>query len=68
MSYLVLAYPELSDEDFNLIQNYRKVNDIFYSMVDPHFTIVFPVFNQPEDRFIREAEKQSGSTKKIILE
>lgn len=65
MSYLVLAYPELSNEDFNLIQDYRKVHDIFYPVVHPHFTIVFPVDNQPEKAFIREVEKQSGSIKKI---
>jgi hypothetical protein len=27
MAYLVLAYPEVRDEDFKQIQDYRKNND-----------------------------------------
>ncbi len=44
MAFLVLAYPKIEQSDFDLIQDYRKENDgLFYSVVKPHFTIVFPV-------------------------
>lgn len=60
MAYLVLAYPEISKSDFDLIQSYRSTNDeLYYSVVEPHFTIVFPVFNIPEDEFIEEIRLQA---------
>ncbi len=44
-AYLVLAYPELSAEDRNWIDSFRKEHDhLFYGTVDPHFTLVFPTF------------------------
>ena len=33
MAYLVLAYPEVRDEDFKQIQDYRKNNDELYFKV-----------------------------------
>lgn len=46
MAYLVLAYPEITSDDFDRTQNYRRNNDkLYYKVVDPHFTIVFPVFD-----------------------
>ena len=52
MAYLIIAYPELSQEDYWLIQEFRKQNDFYYSIVEPHFTIVFPVFDIEKDLFI----------------
>lgn len=55
MAYLVLAYLEIAREDYNLIQDFRKQNDkLYYSVVKPHFTIVFPVFDINENDFITE--------------
>ncbi len=66
MAYLVLAYPEISKSDFDLIQNFRKKNDeLFYSVVNPHFTIVFPVFDQSEADFISEIKKQAKNLNKF---
>jgi 2'-5' RNA ligase len=60
MAYLVLAYPEISNSDFQIIQDYRKVNDeLFYDVVKPHFTLVFPVFSLSETDFIAEIKKQT---------
>ncbi len=57
MAYLVLAYPKIEQSDFDLIQEYRKKNDgLFYSVVEPHFTIIFPVFDQMESEFLTEIE------------
>jgi len=60
MSCLVLAFPELSNKDFQLIQEFRKDHDaLYYSVVDPHFTIVFPITGIEEKDFISEIRKQS---------
>lgn len=59
MAYLVISYPELTQSDFDLIQTYRKENDpLYYNVVNPHFTIVFPVFNKSKDEFVSEVRKQ----------
>ncbi len=66
MAYLVVAYPEIEKENFDLIQNYRKKNDILsYSVIDPHFTIVFPVFDLSETSFLMEIEKQTKNCNMI---
>ena len=65
MAYLVLVYPELTAESFDQIQNYRRDNDeLFFKVVEPHFTIVFPVFNISLDEFVSEIkEKSRGVTR-----
>jgi 2'-5' RNA ligase len=45
-SLLVLAYPKIPGKDYKWIQSIREKHDkAFYHVVEPHFTIVFPVFN-----------------------
>ncbi|SDN10374.1 2'-5' RNA ligase family protein [Kriegella aquimaris] len=62
MAYLVLAYPIISNSDLELIQKFRRVNDeLYYDVVKPHFTIVFPVFRLSETEFIAEIKKQSNN-------
>lgn len=40
---LAISYPKLSSKDFNWIQDFRKKNDkMYYEIVDPHFTFIFP--------------------------
>ena len=65
MAYLVLAYPNISEEDYQFIQNYRKNNDPrYFSLVEPHFTIVFATYNLSEEDFVAEVERQvEGSAK-----
>lgn len=65
MAYLALAYPTLTSEDFGQIQNFRKDNDdLYFKIVQPHFTFVFPVFDISENEFIREVKiKSAGFTK-----
>lgn len=66
MSYAVIAYPIISKKDFSFIQDYRKINDLkFYSMVDPHFSLVFPISNISESEFIDEVIKQTVSISKF---
>ena len=60
MAYLVLAFPELTKTDFDLIQEYRKRNDeLYFNVVNPHFTIVFPTSDFSENEFVKEVTKQS---------
>jgi len=66
MAYSVLAYPELRHEDFELIQDYRKNNDeLYFKIVNPHFTIVFPVFDVSQDEFINEIKQNSKDINKF---
>ena len=66
MAYLVLAYPTLASKYFDQIQNYRKDHDeLYFKIVEPHFTIVFPVFDISQDEFIREIKNKSVGLTKI---
>ena len=61
MSYLVLAYPKIKEEDYRWIQSLRREYDIrYYFVVEPHFTIVFPVFNKGKDSILNHVEKVYG--------
>lgn len=62
MARLVLAYPELHENDLDSIQKFRKEHDeLFYSRVLPHFTLVFPVSDMTEKDFKEEIQKRSQS-------
>lgn len=65
MAYLVIAYPELSSHHYKQIQNYRKQNDDLFTIIEPHFTFVFPVHNIAEAEFIKEIKAKSQAFKKI---
>ncbi|WP_261854757.1 2'-5' RNA ligase family protein [Vibrio spartinae] len=62
MALLVIAVPEFSGDDYDLIQSFRAENDVlFYHVVEPHFTLVFPVFNVSIEAFKREVIEKSRS-------
>ena len=57
MSLLVLAYPQLEGKDYDWVQSIRaQYDERYYKIVDPHFTIVFPVFDTDPKSFIKHAE------------
>ncbi len=58
MKLLVIAYPNLSDNDNMQIENYRKANDRMFTMIRPHFTFVFPVAGISIPEFTTEIQKQ----------
>jgi len=63
---VVLAYPKFSDSDYEWIQNYRRVNDLlYYDIVDPHFTFVFPTYSLSKDNFIDEITGKCKNEKSI---
>ncbi len=52
---LAITFPKLNQDSFQRIQNYRKVHDtLYYHIVDPHFTLVFPVSGWSGEDFIAE--------------
>lgn len=61
MAIVVIAYPKLAKEDFDWIQNFRKKNDeLYYEIVKPHFTLVFPVFDGDQgeiEKHVKEISK-----------
>ena len=62
ISKLVLAYPEIDTKDYQWIQLLRKkYDDYYYNVVEPHFTIIFPVFDYSfeslREHIFRIAEK-----------
>ncbi|MGE5805432.1 MAG: 2'-5' RNA ligase family protein [Ignavibacteria bacterium] len=66
MSFLVLAYPTISQKDYNWIQKFRKKYDNrYYKIVKPHFTIVFPVNRIEESIFIKHIVELSKDNKQI---
>jgi len=66
MAYAVISYPEIDDADYQKIQEYRKENDEWlYTIVKPHITFVFPVFEMAERDFITEIEDLSADIRKI---
>lgn len=69
VSFLVLAYPELSAEDKNWIDNFRKNHDpLFYGIVEPHFTLVFPTVGIKQDDFVNEIKEKSKKYIDLILQ
>lgn len=58
MALLLIAYPTIDRKDFNWIQSVRKNHDKrFYKVVDPHFTLVFPVENIKYEVFLEHVKK-----------
>jgi hypothetical protein len=69
MAYLAVSYPKLSKEDLQWIQGYRKENDPrYFSVVDPHFTLVFGIADIDQETFITEVRKQVSGLKKFPFE
>src|ERR1700694_2541419 len=68
MAHLVVAYPKVSQADFDWIQGYRKRNDPRYSVIQPHFTIVFAVKDMEQEAFLEEVKKQAVGIKKVDFE
>lgn len=66
MSLLVLGYPNFRKEDFEWIQGIRSKYDTrYYNVVNPHFTMVFPVTNFVQGELIKDVIKNCSGLKKI---
>lgn len=58
MNLCTLAYPTLSTSDYEKIQAFRKQNDMYYHIVEPHFTLAFPISEWEVEPYIAEIRKQ----------
>lgn len=68
MSLLVLAYPQIEKKDYDWIQSVRaKHDERYYHVVEPHFTIVFPLFNIPEADLIKHVQQVTKSIKEFYF-
>ncbi len=61
MNLVTLAYPELSKSDFEKIQQFRKLNDRYYPVVAPHFTLAFPFSEWDLESYTAEIKQQAQS-------
>lgn len=60
MALAVVNYPTLSKSDHEWIQEIRAKHDkLFYDVVDPHFTLVFPTDNVAVDVLLNHVKKVS---------
>jgi len=66
MSLLTLAYPQINKKDDQWIQEFREENDeLYHNLMEPHFTLVFPVFNLRPETLIEEIKRRSADHRKI---
>ena len=66
MALLIIAYPNLKQEDYQKIQSFRKQYDErYYSVVEPHFTFVFPTDNISEKDLEIHVKQQLNDEKKF---
>jgi len=63
MTFLVIAYPKFQQSDFDWIQEYRSQHDNQFSLVKPHFSIVFGVHNMDRASFLKEVRQQVKDVK-----
>jgi 2'-5' RNA ligase len=57
LSLLVVAYPVIEQRDYDWIESLRiKYDQVYYSIVRPHFTLIFPVDNITEDDLIEHVQ------------
>ncbi|ALO14444.1 hypothetical protein L21SP5_00773 [Salinivirga cyanobacteriivorans] len=66
MALAVVAYPVLNRNDYRMIQDFRKENDeLYYSVIEPHFTFVFPVDEVDKPKFLEEIYKKLNGVEQI---
>ena len=63
---LVLAYPRLAQSDFDWLQAIRAQHDErYFSLVAPHFTLVFPVGTIARADFTAHVRRQTAGVRPI---
>ena len=57
---LAIAYLQLGEADRLWIDDFRRKHDpLFYGVIEPHFTLVFPTFGLTQDEFSEEIRTRS---------
>jgi hypothetical protein len=68
MAYLVIAYPDLEQTDFDWIQEYRGKYDNQFNLVKPHFSVVFGVQDIDRYSFLTEVKRQTEQVKPFAID
>ena len=62
----MLSYPSISRDDFDWVQAVRaKHDELYYEIVGPHFTIVFPVEGMSREKFCEHVRGQACGVRRI---
>src|SRR3990172_3333409 len=65
---VVLAYPALTPEDHAWIQSFRAQHDeLYFKLVDPHFTFVFPESSVGEAELIAHIREKTRGVPRIAF-
>lgn len=62
----VLSYPKLSQNDYDWIQRVRAEHDMYYGLVPPHITFVFPS-RIDESGFVKHVRQVASGTKRFDI-
>lgn len=61
MALAVVSHPTLSDDDLAWIQSVRREHDhLYFDVVDPHFTLVFPTDEVSETTLIEHVRRHAA--------
>jgi 2'-5' RNA ligase len=67
MALAVVSYPKISKKDYNWIQTIRSDYDPQYSVINPHFTLIFPLSVENQEEIIEHIEKRAEETKETFF-
>jgi hypothetical protein len=63
---LAIAYLQIDEVDRLWIDDFRRKHDpLFYGIIEPHFTLVFPTFGLTQNEFSEEIRTRAAHHKKI---
>jgi hypothetical protein len=65
MNLHIVAYPELSPVDYEMIQSLRREYNSLYNIIGPHFTFVFSTPGVSEVGFIEDVKKTTAGFRAI---
>lgn len=68
MTYFVVLYPEFKQSDFKWIQNYRGQYDRQFSLVKPHFTLVFAIQDFDKEQLLSEVKQKVADVEAFDFE
>lgn len=65
MELVVVSYPHISERDYDWIQAVRAEHDIYYEIIPPHFTFVFPCSTTDAVEFVGHIKQYTTGVKQI---
>lgn len=62
MALAVVNYPTLTEDDFAWMQSVRREHDpLYFDVIDPHFTLVFPTENVGEATLVDHVRRRAAA-------